>query len=312
MLIATTTRIYALAEGHEEAPPLMRLSSGEEITGVEEGWEVSVVAVGNEIALLSGGQPRWLAAGIEAPITSLLLVEEDPLHLLIGTEGAHLYLLAEDGRPARRLEGFDELDCRSRWHTPWGGPAAVRSLARRGNWFYADIHVGSIMRSPDRGFSWEPVYPGLHEDVHQVATSAVREGRVYANTADAVYISEDRGRSWEHRDQGLAARYGRAIAVHPRDPDCLLATFSQGPGLRVEGRLYRSEDAGRTWVHVTGGFPASTRENIDTFQVAFSAGGSAWVAVEEKLYRSADRGINWEVVWTAPEPIAMLSCACAD
>ena len=312
MLIATSTKVYSLVEGHGEAPPLLRLSCTSPITHVEEGWQVSVVAAGGEIALLAGPQPRWLAAGIPEPIESLLLIEEDPLRLLVGTEGPHLYLLAYEGQPASRLESFAELECRHKWYTPWGGPAAVRSLARRGDWLYADIHVGSIVRSPDRGFSWEPVQAGLHEDVHQVATSAVLEERLYANTADAVYVSEDRGHSWAHRNQGLAAHYGRAIAVHPRDPDCLLASFSRGPGERVEGRLYRSEDAGRTWTQVREGFPETTRENIDTFQVTFSAGGSAWAAVEDTLYCSADRGTSWEVVWQAPEPIAMLSCACAD
>ncbi|MBI2505845.1 MAG: hypothetical protein HYW07_21740 [Candidatus Latescibacteria bacterium] len=312
MLIATNNQIYELVEGHEAAPPALQFSCAEQITGMEEGWQVSAVAAGDEIALLEGRQPRWLAAGIAEPIESLLLVEEEPLRLLVGTEGPHLYLLADEGRPACRLESFAELECRHKWHTPWGGPAAVRSLARRGAWLYADIHVGSIMRSPDRGFSWEPVQPGLHEDVHQVVTSAVLEERVYANTADAVYISEDRGHSWAHRDQGLATHYGRAIAVHPRDPDCLLASFSRGPGQRVEGRLYRSEDAGRTWTQVRGGFPETTRENIDTFQVTFSAGGTAWAAVEDTLYRSADRGASWEAVWKAPGPIALLSCACAD
>jgi hypothetical protein len=312
MLIATDHQVYALVEGHEAAPPALLFSSSESITALDKGWQVSALAAGGEIALLEGRQARWLAAGIPEPIESLLLVEEEPLRLLVGTEGPHLYLLADEGRPACRLESFAELECRHKWHTPWGGPAAVRSLARRGDWLYADIHVGSIVRSPDRGFSWEPVQPGLNEDVHQVATSAVLEERVYANTADAVYISEDRGHSWAHRDQGLATQYGRAIAVHPRDPDCLLASFSRGPGQRVEGRLYRSDDAGRTWAQVGEGFPETTRENIDTFQVIFSAGGAAWAAVEDILYRSADRGMSWEAVWQAPEPIALLSCACAD
>ncbi|MCC7265673.1 MAG: hypothetical protein IT369_24460 [Candidatus Latescibacteria bacterium] len=312
MLIATNNQVHALVEGHEGAPPALVFSSSESITALEEGWQVSAVAAGGEIALLEGRQVRWLAAGIAEPIESLLLVGEEPLRLLVGTEGPHLYRLADEGRPACRLESFAELECRHKWHTPWGGPPAVRSLARRGDWLYADIHVGSIVRSPDRGCSWEPVQPGINEDVHQVATSAVLEERLYANTAEAVYISEDRGRSWIHRDQGLATQYGRAIAVHPRDPDCLLASVSRGPGEEVEGRLYRSDDAGRTWTQVREGFPEITRANIDTFQVIFSTGGTAWAAVEDTLYRSADRGVNWERVWQAPEPIRLLSCACAD
>ena len=38
---------------------------------------------------------------------------------------------------------------RQSWYTPWAVRPAVRSLAHSGDWVFADIHVGSIMRSPD-------------------------------------------------------------------------------------------------------------------------------------------------------------------
>ena len=76
--------------------------------------------------------------------------------LLIGTEEAHLYEVDESSQ-VRRIKSFDELPCREHWHTPWGGPPAVRSLAvsSDGQTVYADIHVGSIMRSEDAGLTWE-------------------------------------------------------------------------------------------------------------------------------------------------------------
>ena len=68
-------------------------------------------------------------------------------------------LVGEEG-PAERVVAFDELACREEWYTPWGGPPAVRTFAKTQDGFcYADIHVGSIMRSPDEGISWEPVTP---------------------------------------------------------------------------------------------------------------------------------------------------------
>ena len=249
-----------------------------------------------------------MPTGIEGSIESLLILEENPLCLLVGAEPPHLYRFVEDGGPAERVGPFDRLECRDEWYTPWGGPPAVRSFAStRDGWVYADIHVGSIMRSPDRGASWEPVTPDLHKDVHQVATSPQTDERVYANTADAVYISEDRGRSWQHRTDGLPVRYGRAIAVHPDDPDCVLATVSDGPGGNAQGRLFRTDDAGRTWVHVTEGFPETTRGNIDTYHVAFSPGGLAWAVVGKALFLSRDRGRRWEAFWEAPEGIMMIS-----
>lgn len=309
MLIATHTQIYALAEDGGTVSPVL-VFEGEGIQCLVEGRRISAIGLaGGGIALLSGGEARRLVTGITESVECLALLAEDPLRLLIGTEPPHLYQLAGEEGPAQRLAAFDELACRDRWYTPWGGPPAVRSLARSNDWVYADIHVGSIMRSPDQGASWEPVEPELHEDVHQVATSPALKERVYANTAAAVYLSEDRGQSWQHRAEGLEAPYGRAVVVHPEDPDCILASFSKGPGTNVQGRLYRSDDGGRTWSHVTEGFPSSTRDNIDTFHLAFSARGTAWAVVESTLYRSADQGHTWEVAWQAPDLVAAISCA---
>ena len=309
MLIATAARVYSSTGSGGAASPALRFEEGM-IRCLAEGRYTSAIGLASgEIVLFSDGESQRISTGIEAPLTCVTVMNEDPMSLLIGTEGPHIYRLTGEGGPAQRLATFDELECRDDWYTPWGGPAAVRSLAHSEDWVYADIHVGSIMRSSDGGESWAPVTPDLHEDVHQVATSPRREKRVYANTANAVYISEDRGGSWEHRAVGLSARYGRAIAVHPEDPDCLLASVSTGPGRNAEGKLYRSEDAGRAWTHAAEGFPATTRGNIDTFHIAFSSAGTAWAAAEGTLYRSEDRGKKWTPFWETSEPIAAISCA---
>ena len=246
---------------------------------------------------------------VEYSIACVLILSEDPLRLLIGTQEAHLYDFTEQSPKARRVGAFDQLPCRTEWHTPWGGPPAVRSLAASsdGQTVYADIHVGSIMRSKDASRTWETVTPDLNEDVHQVATCPAAPARVYANTANAVYVSDDCGRSWAHRNNGLNARYGRAIAVHQDDSDCVLASVSDGPH-GGNGQLYRSDDAGIHWTHVTKGFPQSCERNIDTFHIAFDRSGTAWAAVDQTLFCSSDRGQNWTVAWTSPVPIKLIAC----
>ena len=310
MLIATRTAVYDVMPSAGSDSPTLRLD-GQEVQCLAEGSGVGVISLaGGDLVLLSPDGSHRIPTGIQEPVESLLIVNESPLGLLLGTEAPHLYTSGGEGRGTTRIASFGALECRESWHTPWGGPASVRCLAgTRDGWVYADIHVGSIMRSPDKGASWEPVTPDLHEDVHQVATCPRADDRIYANTANAVYVSEDRGRTWQHRSGGLSARYGRAIAVHPLDPDCLLASVSDGPSrANVHGKLYRTEDAGQTWTHVTDGFPASASGNIDTFHVAFSSDGTAWAVVNRTLYASHDRGVRWEPFFESPEPIAMISC----
>jgi len=309
MLIATdadvhyldTTRRDARAEALWQGAPVACVAEG-------KGCRV-VVLVGGEVRARAGRKTRRMHAGIPEPICSLLILRVEPLDLLVGTEEARLYRLTNDG-PAERVESFDELECRRGWHTPWGGPPAVRSLARSSDgWVYADIHVGSIMRSPDGGHSWEPVRPDLDEDVHQVATSAAAPARVYANTARGVYVSEDHGEAWLGRAADLGGRYGRAVAVHPHRPDVVLASVSDGPhGDDVHAGLFRSTDAGRTWRHVVEGFPATSRDNIDTFAVGFSGEGVAWAIAGNTLYRGSGGGARWRRWWSAGGEIRMISC----
>ncbi len=307
MLAATKTTLFTLTQERDQWRP-SEVFRAENIARVAEAPGLIVVASGDgALMLLSGDGRSEKVAAIDEPIESLLILDPGGPEVLIGTEGAHLLLF--EGRQVGHVESFDQLDCRSRWHTPWGGPAAVRSLAAAPDgWIYADIHVGSIMRSADRGRSWKPVAADLHEDVHQVATCPVAPARVYANTADGIWISDDRGQSWRHRAKDLHNRYGRAVAAAPDNGDVILATVSDGPhGQDVHGQLWRSEDAGRTWRHVTDGFPASTQDNINTHHVAFAPDGLAWAVVGKVLYVSSDTGRTWREAWQAPEPIEMLA-----
>jgi len=310
MLIATNTRVYFLpGDGSSHAASLR--TDSEPVARVAEGDRCEVIAFSDgRLRVARGGRVREIASGITDRIESLLILHPGPPELLIGTEPPHVYRLEGDG-PAQRIETLDGLAGRGRWYTPWGGPPAVRSLAAtRDGWVYANIHVGAILRSGDRGGRWETVEFGLDEDVHQVATCPADDDRVYANTAGGVYVSADRGLSWQDRGKGLRHRYGRAIAVHPANPDCLLASVSDGPhGQDVHGGLFHSANGGLAWRRVTEGFPATTVDNINTHHVAFSPAGLAWAVVSGTLYISRDRGLRWDGFWAAPAAIEMIACS---
>jgi photosystem II stability/assembly factor-like uncharacterized protein len=309
MIIATKKAVYLLKKDGSENKPSLLLDSID-VRRVVEGEERNVVATAeNILIILDAKEKQLLETGIKDRIDSLCIVKEKPLDLLIGTTPPYIYRIDEEG-PAQWIKTFDDLEVRSQWYTPWGGPAAVRSMtSTKKGWVYADIHVGSIMRSPDNGRTWEPVTPTLHKDVHEVSTTPASERRVYANTYLSFYISDTKGDSWEHRSKNLNNRYGRGIAVNPRDPDTILCGVSDGPtGVDVNGQLYYTEDAGATWTHVTKGFPESTKKNIDTFHIAYADNDVAWVTDENTLFMSRDGGKTWETYWKAPEEILMISC----
>jgi photosystem II stability/assembly factor-like uncharacterized protein len=307
MLLSTDTVVYEILQDGDQPMPVFDAAGG--IRRVAEGDTVSVAALADgDLVLLGGEEPERLATGLEEEIWSLLILSEDPLQVLVGTVAPHIYHVDADGN-VERNGSFAALDVRETWSTPWGGPPVARSMAAgEDGYVYAGIEQGSVMRSPDGGENWEPVTPDLNKDIHQVATCPEAPARVYANTARAVFISEDHGESWQHLADDLDERYGRAIAVHQEDPDLVLATVSDGPhGDNVHGQLWRSNDGGENWAHVAGVFPKNTKKNIDTYQVAITRTGTAWACVGDTLYVGRDRATMWEEYWTGSEDINVLS-----
>ena len=163
MFIATDNAIYTLEDNGNSEPTQIYNGTDHQDHG-GSGTHEAMVSLANgqavlstlsdgTLLVLSGDNEKRIPTGIADPIASLLVVREDPLTLLIGTdEGAYVYRLVGEEGPAERVVAFDELECRKDWYTPWGGPPAVRTLAKTQDGFcYADIHVGSIMRSPDEG-----------------------------------------------------------------------------------------------------------------------------------------------------------------
>ena len=311
MYFATYKAIYRIEDCGSEEPTVVYEGTDHQdldrrgpytaMVSLSESDALAVALSDGTLLVLSESDEKRIPTGIEDPIASMLVVHEDPLTMLIGTdEGAYVYRLVGEEGTAERVVSFDELECRKDWYTPWGGPPAVRTLANTQDGFcYADIHVGSIMRSVDEGISWEPVTPELNKDVHQVATCSADDNYVFANTANGVYVSTDRGNSWVNRLDGLPVRYGTAIAIDPSEPDLMIASVQNGP--RGGGAwLCRSENGGETWSELNDHLTEST-DRIRTGGLAFTSEGTAWAVIGKTLYIGQERATEWRPFWAAPD-----------
>ena len=152
--------------------------------------------------------------------------------LVVGTEGAHLLVVAPDGAVAE-LSSFDSVPGRDSWQNPAGPSPDLRSIAVSGDdvWF-ANVHVGGVWRSKDKGESWQNVI-APEADVHEVVTGD--GGLVAVAAAVGLGWSEDGGDTWQWTTDGLHAGYSRAVAL---DGQAAFLTASTGPDTG-DGRLYR-------------------------------------------------------------------------
>ena len=281
MSVQTTHPVVATAGGLRRAAGL-DLFEGERVTAVHADADALWVLVGKrDLYRLDGDSPELVASLEEAAGTCLGSHDGS---MWIGGDRAALWFL-RDGR-LERVSSFDVAPTHEEWHTPWGGPPAVFSMASDGTDLYVSVHVGGILRSAD-GTSWTPTID-LHDDVHQVAVGP--DGTVWAATGmRGLAESNDRGETWRYHTEGLHATYLLAVAVVN---DAVLVGASSGHAGR-DGAVYRFDGSGFARA---SGLPDQLDGAVGPRQLA-GAGDHAVVALPDgDVFISDDGGRNWAAV----------------
>jgi len=213
-----------------------------------------------------------------------------PDGLLIGTTEAHV--LRVRGGAVEPVEPFDTVDGRDAWHTPWGDPADVRSIAvARDGTCFVNVHVGGVVRSRDAGRTWTPTLD-IDVDVHQVIAHPTRADHVLVAAYDGFGISRDGGDTWQFITDGMHAHYGRAVAVAG---ESVVVSMSTGPRGR-KATLYRKLlDEETAFVRCREGLPWFD-DNIDTGCLAADGSLVVFGTDDGRVYRSFDASAHWDLV----------------
>jgi hypothetical protein len=203
--------------------------------------------------------------------------------VFVGGDRAGLWRL--EGAELLRVESFDDAPTRPDWHTPWGGPPSVFSMASDGDDLYVSVHVGGILHSPDGGETWAPTID-LHEDVHQVIVDPDSHTLWAATGTSGLAQSTDRGRSWTHHTDGLHLTYLLAVASTSAG---ILVAASSGHSARddavyiFDGRRFRRAE----------GLPDPLGGSVGPKQLAGQGDAAAVLTPDGSLFTSADGGQSW-------------------
>jgi photosystem II stability/assembly factor-like uncharacterized protein len=262
----------------------------------------AVVAVAVLVTRPSDAATPWARLGT-ADVHSLAFVEDDPNHVLFGHH-AGILESRDGGRTWQPLPiGADAMGMRpaedgsiiiaghlvftaSHDNGKTWAPIAAQDLpnldihgfardpsdpAR----MWAALATGGLWESSDFGIHWERV----SEDnvLLPIATRSANTTRLIAIGVGGLEASDDGGRSW------------RSIPTPPTYPMTALAATPDGKIMYAGSldRLYRSDDAGRSW--------SATSYKGSAFAIATSDDGGtvALVSQDTEYFRSTDGGQTW-------------------
>ena len=296
VLIGTADGLHELGDGRRQ------LLGGREVTSLarrQPGWW----AVVDEVEVWrSGSEGEWEhVASLDGLRANCILPMAKEVY--VGTSEARLFALG-DGK-LEPVESFDGVAGRESWHTPWGGPPDVRSMAAdpSGN-LYVNVHVGGVARSRVGNGAWEPTIE-LDADIHQVLFDP-GSGLLLAASAKGLADSGDEGASWVFDTEGLHGGYLRAVAVAGGS---VLVSASTGP-FTERAALYRKPlDGGETFGRCQNGLPEWFSDNIDTYCLAASGPTVAFGTSEGEAYLSLDEGESWNVLAEDLPPVRCVAVA---
>ncbi len=260
---------------------------GRKVTGLARtGADYWTILDGREIWRTT--DDGWSHVTTLDPYRGDCMADTDIAGVLVGTSEAHLYRVEKNA--AEPVSAFDQVDGRSEWYTPWGGPPASRSISEDDDAVFVNVHVGGIVRSMDGGATWEPTID-IDSDVHKVWAGW---GRVFGACAWGLAESTDAGKTWTMRSDGLHAKYCRGVAVCG---ETVLVSASNGPS-GGRAAVYRGSLAGGPLERCRNGLPEWFGGNIDSYclDAASDLGVAVFGTEDGRVFVSTDEGATWTEV----------------
>lgn len=167
---------------------------------------------------------------------------------------------------------------------PAGGVYSVAAAPSDPQILYAGTVRGGLARSTNGGIAWEIVDP--QRTALAIAVDPRDAQHLYVRQIyERIYESRDGGRTWQAHWTGFELNTEIvSLTIDPSQPDTLWAGSTQG--------LFRSDDAGRTWMHRDAVLAGQT-----VYGVLTDCADADWAAAgaTNGAYVSRDQGQTWQL-----------------
>jgi photosystem II stability/assembly factor-like uncharacterized protein len=322
--------IYKTTDGGRDWAQVMRGSGG----NTEEGWltfwgpdveclsmspfdsETLYFGTSGKIYKTTDGGGRWQqiytrmlpdgrfqSTGLETTVVRDVVIHPDDPHrlyfcywdigLLISDDRGQSFRRGVQGVTPTSMQGncfalvFDPLNADHCWASFGSGSVAV------------------VTESFDSGDTWRTVgaaAAGLPEVPHRVLRADTAGRLAAVADGQGIYVSEDSGRTWHERNQGLPHKAVRGLVFDPGQPArwwCVLNDDGQNPGA-----AYRSDDAGLSWSPLSRDLAVADVQRLvlapSDRQRLYLATRDTWLGsafYPGGVYRSSNGGNNWQRVF---------------
>ena len=243
---------------------------------------------------------------------------DEPDVLYCGVDPAALFETRDGGETWSLVRGLFDHPHRPRW-VPGNGGLALHTIVpdpvdrQR---MYVAISAGGVYRTNDAGRTWTAQnrgirvtfmpgkYPEFGQCVHKIVMHPVRPERLFLQNHWGLYRSDDSCENWTDIANGVPSDFGFAMAMHPRNPDCVYIVPVESDQFRCacDGRLrvYRTRSGGASWESLARGLPqkqayetvlrdAMTVDSLDPAGIFFGTRSG-------QLFGSCDEGRTWNKI----------------
>lgn len=174
-------------------------------------------------------------------VTSIAINPKDPTILFAGTTGG-MYRTDDGAMSWKKINNglIPESELMASMAL---GVNAIEIERTNPGIVYAGTTKG-LFRTTNGGDQWERIGESLSDPfISSMLLHPTEPSQLYVGGPKGVWKSLDGGKSWQAMNQGFSTLNIRALAMNPKNPQVLYAG-TNGSG------LYRSTDAGATWVPV--------------------------------------------------------------
>ena len=247
--------------------------------------------------------------------------------LWAGTIPGGLFQSKDRGASWKLVESLWNRPERAEWAGGGYDHPGIHSIAidpRDARCITVAISTGGAWQTRDGGESWAVAAQGMYaeymppeqkfdqnvQDIHRLVQCAARPDVMWAQHHNGVFRSTDGAKSWQDVTAIQPAKFGFAVAVHPKNPDVawFVPAVKDECRVPVDAKLVvaRTRDGGRSFQVLRKGLPQEHAYDLvyrHGLDVDETGNRLAFGSTTGGLWFSEDQGDSWRCVSTQLPPI---------